>query len=60
MQKGRFSEAQSIAILQQQASGQTVAQIVREHSHVLCLVSRPAVAVQVKLIIRSALYRPRW
>ena len=31
MKKGRFSEAQIVAILQQQASGQTVAQIVREH-----------------------------
>ncbi|GGF17967.1 transposase [Hymenobacter cavernae] len=31
MKKGRFSEAQIAAILQQQASGQTVAQIVREH-----------------------------
>ena len=31
MKKGRFSEAQMVAILQQQASGQTVAQIVREH-----------------------------
>lgn len=30
-----------------------------ERGHVLCLVSRPAVAVQVKLIIRPALYRPR-
>jgi putative transposase len=32
MKKGQFSEAQILAILQQQASGQTVAQIVREHS----------------------------
>jgi len=31
MKKGRFNEAQIVAILQQQASGQTVAQIVREH-----------------------------
>jgi len=31
MKKGRCSEAQIVAILQQQASGQTVAQIVREH-----------------------------
>ena len=31
MKKGRFSEAQMVAIQQQQASGQTVAQIVREH-----------------------------
>ncbi len=31
MKKGRFSEAQLVAILRQQASGQTVAQIVREH-----------------------------
>ena len=31
MTKGRFSEAQIVAILQQQASGHTVAQIVREH-----------------------------
>ena len=31
MKKGRFSEAQIVAILQQQASEQTVAQIVREH-----------------------------
>ena len=31
MKKGRFSEAQIVAIQQQQASGQTVAQIVREH-----------------------------
>lgn len=31
MKKGRFSEAQMIAPLQQPASGQTVAQIVREH-----------------------------
>jgi len=31
MKKGRFSEAQIVAILQQQAGGQTVAQIVREH-----------------------------
>ena len=31
MKKGRFSEAQIVAILQQQQSGQTVAQIVREH-----------------------------
>jgi len=31
MKKGRFSEAQLVAILQQQASEQTVAQIVREH-----------------------------
>ena len=31
MKKGRFSKAQIVAILQQQASGQTVAQIVREH-----------------------------
>ena len=31
MKKGRFSEAQIVAILQQQASGQTVAQIAREH-----------------------------
>jgi hypothetical protein len=31
MKKGRCSEAQIGAILQQQASGQTVAQIVREH-----------------------------
>jgi putative transposase len=31
MKKGRFREAQIVAILQQQASGQTVAQIVREH-----------------------------
>jgi putative transposase len=31
MKKGRFSEAQIVAILQQQASGQTVAQIVHEH-----------------------------
>jgi len=32
MKKGRFSEAQIVAILHQQASGQTVAQIVREHA----------------------------
>ena len=31
MKKGRFSEAQIVAILQQQQSGQPVAQIVREH-----------------------------
>jgi putative transposase len=31
MKKGRFSEAQIVAILQQQASSQTVTQIVREH-----------------------------
>lgn len=31
MKKERFSEAQLVAILQQQASWQTVAQIVREH-----------------------------
>jgi hypothetical protein len=31
MKKGRFSGAQIVAILQQQASGQTVAKIVREH-----------------------------
>jgi putative transposase len=31
MKKGRFSEAQMVAILQQQASGQTVAQSVCEH-----------------------------
>ena len=31
MKKERFSEAQIVAILRQQASGQTVAQIVREH-----------------------------
>ena len=31
MKKGRFSEAQIVAILQQQQGGQTVAQIVREH-----------------------------
>ena len=31
MKKGRFSEAKMVAILQQQARGQTVAQIVREH-----------------------------
>ncbi len=31
MKKGRFSEAQIVAILQQQQNGQTVAQIVREH-----------------------------
>ena len=31
MKKGRFSEAQIVAILQQQQSVQTVAQIVREH-----------------------------
>jgi putative transposase len=31
MKKGRFSEAQIVVILQHQASGQTVAQIVREH-----------------------------
>jgi putative transposase len=31
MKKGRFSEAQIVAIPQQQASGQTVAQIAREH-----------------------------
>jgi putative transposase len=31
MKKGRFSEAQIVVILQQQASGQTVAQIVRKH-----------------------------
>jgi hypothetical protein len=29
--KGRLSEAQLMAILQQQASGQAVVQIVREH-----------------------------
>ncbi|MGI4735239.1 MAG: IS66 family insertion sequence element accessory protein TnpA [Janthinobacterium lividum] len=31
MKKGRFSRAQIVAILQQQASGQTVAQFVCEH-----------------------------
>jgi putative transposase len=31
MKKGRFSEAQIVAILPQPASGQPVAQIVREH-----------------------------
>jgi putative transposase len=31
MKKRRFSEAQMVAILQQQVSAQTVAQIVREH-----------------------------
>ena len=31
MKKERFSETQIVAILQQQASGQTVAQIVHEH-----------------------------
>jgi putative transposase len=31
MKKGRFSEAQIVAILQQQQSGQTVAQMVSEH-----------------------------
>ncbi|WBA44016.1 IS66 family insertion sequence element accessory protein TnpA [Hymenobacter canadensis] len=31
MKKERFSETQIVAILQQQASGQNVAQIVREH-----------------------------
>lgn len=31
MKKSRFSEAQIVAILQQQQSGQTVAHIVREH-----------------------------
>ena len=32
MKKGRLSETQMVAMLQQQASGQTVAQPVREHS----------------------------
>ena len=31
MKKSRFSEAQIVAILQQQQSGQTVTHIVREH-----------------------------
>ena len=31
MKKSRFSEAQIVAILQQQQNGQTVAHIVREH-----------------------------
>jgi putative transposase len=31
MKKGRFSESQIVAILKQQESGQTVAQIAREH-----------------------------
>lgn len=31
MKKSRFSEAQIVSILQQQPSGQTVAQITREH-----------------------------
>ncbi len=31
MKKSRFSDAHIVAILQQQQSGQTVAQIVREH-----------------------------
>jgi putative transposase len=31
MKKGRFSDAQIVAVLQQQARGQAVAQIVREH-----------------------------
>jgi len=31
MKKGRFSESQIVSILKQQESGQTVAQIVREH-----------------------------
>lgn len=31
MKKGRFIEAQIVAILQQQASGQAVAQIAYEH-----------------------------
>jgi putative transposase len=31
MKKGRFSEAQMVAILPQPASGQPVAQMVREH-----------------------------
>lgn len=31
MKQGRFSESQIVAILKQQASGQTVAQISREH-----------------------------
>jgi len=31
MKKGRFSETQIVAILQQQTNGQTVAQIAREH-----------------------------
>ena len=64
MKKGRFSEAQIVAILQQQQSGQTVAQIVREHglseATFYVWMSRPAVAIQMKLIIRPALYRPRW
>jgi putative transposase len=32
MKKGRFSESQIVAILKQQESGQTVAQIAREHA----------------------------
>jgi putative transposase len=51
MKKGRFSEAQIVAILQQQASGQTVAQIVREHglseATFYAWLSRPAVAIQI-------------
>jgi len=31
MKKGRFNESQIVAILKQQESGQTVAQIAREH-----------------------------
>jgi putative transposase len=31
MKQGRFSESQIVAILKQQDSGQTVAQITREH-----------------------------
>ena len=31
MKKGRFTETQIVAILKQQESGQTVAQIAREH-----------------------------
>ncbi len=32
MKKGRFNESQIVAILKQQESGQTVAQIAREHA----------------------------
>ena len=31
MKKGRFNESQIVAILKQQESGQTIAQIAREH-----------------------------
>ncbi len=62
MKKTKFTEAQIVFALRQADTGVTVTEVCRKmgisEATYYNWMSRPAIAIQVKVIIRPALYRP--